>query len=117
MASTPVIRYYDHSRLVNEVQLRVRDLRRATEGQDSTRQKPKDAAPGESRQIPGLKQGGTRPDSPQQSGSPVPQPALNHSNDFLQTSLTLQGTARAFRRLQNGTTGTAIEKRSTPWTA
>jgi hypothetical protein len=117
MASTPVIRYYDHSRLVNEVQLRVRDLRRATEGQDGTRQKPKDAAPGESRQTPGLKQGGTRPDSPQQSGSPVPQPALNHSNDFLQTSLTFQGTARASRRLLNGTTGTAIEKRSTLWTA
>jgi hypothetical protein len=117
MASTPVILYYDHSRLVNEVQLRVRDLRRATEGQDGTRQKPKDAAPGESRQTPGLKQGGTRPDSPQQSGSPVPQPALNHSNDFLQTSLTFQGTARASRRLLNGTTGTAIEKRSTLWTA
>jgi hypothetical protein len=117
MASTPVIRYYDHSRLVNEVQLRVRDLRRATEDQDGTRQKPKDAAPGESRQTPGLKQGGTRPDSPQQSGSPVPQPALNHSNDFLQTSLTFQGTARASRRLLNGTTGTAIEKRSTLWTA
>lgn len=117
MASTPVIRYYDHSRLVNEVQLKVRDLRRAAEDQDSTPQRPKEAAPGESRQTPSLKQGGARPDSPQQSSSPESQPALNHSNDFLQTSLTLQGTARAFRQLQNSNTGTATLKRSTPWTA
>ena len=31
MASTPIIRYYDHSRLVYEVESRVRELRRATE--------------------------------------------------------------------------------------
>ena len=30
MASTPIIRYYDHLRLVYEVQTRMRELRRTT---------------------------------------------------------------------------------------
>ncbi len=118
MASTPVIRYYDHSRLVYEVQSGMRELRRATE--DSNRQKPNHAAPGESRQIqgsPGRTDGGTREDSRQQSVNPLPGPAINDSNDLLEASLTVQGTARALRRLQNGTTGTAVLKRSTVWTA
>jgi hypothetical protein len=117
MASTPVIRYYDHSRFVYEVQSGMRELRRATEGDDSNRQKPNNAAPGESRQIhssPGRMDGGTCEDSRQQPGK---QPALNDSNDFLEASLTFQGTARALRRLQNDTTGTALWKRSTVWTA
>jgi len=33
MASTPIIRYYDHSRLVYEVQTRMRELRRTTQGE------------------------------------------------------------------------------------
>ena len=32
VASTPIIRYYDHMRLVYEVQTRMRELRRTTEG-------------------------------------------------------------------------------------
>ena len=117
MASTPVIRYYDHSRFVYEVESGMRELRRATEGEGSNRQKHNDAAPGESRQIqgrPGRMGGGTPVDSRQQSGN---RPALNNSNDFLEASLTFQGTSRALRRLQNGTTGTAVWKRSTVWTA
>src|SRR5579863_5182780 len=33
MASTPIVRYYDHLRLVYEVQARVRELRRTNQGQ------------------------------------------------------------------------------------
>src|ERR1035441_1574750 len=48
MASTPIIRYYDHLRFVYEVQSRMRELRRTSEGQgqgDENQQKPKNAAP------------------------------------------------------------------------
>src|SRR5208337_2893894 len=43
MASTPVIRYYDHSRLVYEVESKMRELRRATE--NSNRPKPSQVSP------------------------------------------------------------------------
>lgn len=129
MASTPIIRYYDHLRFVYEVESRMRELRRVTQGEgqgedNDNRQKPKDtqpALPGESKQTPGQgpgqaparKDGGSRVEPPQQSVSPAP----SIFNDFLEASLTSQGTSRAFRRLQNGTTGTAPEERSTRWTA
>ncbi len=112
MASTPVIRYYDHSRLVYEVESRVRELRRATE--DNNQQKPSQVSPGESKRTPARIHGGTLENSPQQSGN---QPAMNHSHEFLQTSLRYQGTGLAFRRLQKNTTGTEATKRSTVWTA
>jgi hypothetical protein len=112
MASTPVIRYYDHSRFVHEVESKVRELRRATE--DSNQQKPSQVSPGESKQTPSRIHGGTPENSPQQSGN---QPTLNNSNEFLETSLKFQGTAPAFRRLQKNTTGTEPTKRSTVWTA
>jgi hypothetical protein len=87
MASTPIIRYYDHLRLVYEVQSRMRELRRnsqTTEGQQQNNTQP--ATPGESKQIP-HKDGGSRVDPPQQSGVP----ATNDSLDYLETSLTLNG--------------------------
>jgi hypothetical protein len=118
MASTPIIRYYDHLRLVYEVESKMRELRRDAQGSGeggNGQQKQKDAAPGESKQgpgqVPGHKDGGSRVDPPQQSGNPI-----NVSTDFLEASLTTHGTTRAFRRLQVGTTGTALEG-STVWTA
>ncbi len=123
MASTPIIRYYDHLRLVYEVESKMRELRRGAQGEGEggdTQQKQKDsspAQPGESKQAPGQapghKDGGSRVDPPQQSGNP----ALNDSTDFLEASLTFHGTTRAFRRLQDGTTGTALMEGSTVWTA
>jgi hypothetical protein len=98
MASTPVIRYYDHSRLVYEVESKVRELRRATE--DSNQQKPSQLSPGESKQTPARTNGATREDSQQQSGN---QPAMIDSNEYLQSSLKIQATAPAFRRLQKNT--------------
>ncbi|MGA2673708.1 MAG: zf-HC2 domain-containing protein [Terracidiphilus sp.] len=123
MASTPIVRYYDHLRFVYEVESRMRELRRTTQGEgkdNENQQKPKDAAPaapGESKQgpgqTPGHKDGGTRVDPPQQSVNP----ATNDSNDLLETSLTFTGPAYAFRRLQSTTTGIALRERSTVWTA
>jgi len=120
MASTPIVRYYDHLRFVYEVESRMRELRRSTEGEgqggvDDNRQQndAQPAAPGESKQSPAKKDGGSRMDPPQQSVSP----ALNEPNDLLEASLTSYGSARAFRRLQNSTTDLATWERSTIWTA
>ena len=79
MASTPIIRYYDHLRFVYEVESRMRELRNSTQndgqgGQSDNQQQQKQAppaAPGESKQAPGRKDGGSRVDPPQQSGSPA----------------------------------------------
>jgi hypothetical protein len=82
MASTPIIRYYDHLRLVYEVQSRFRELRR-----DSGAGQQQKAAPqgsGESHQNPNHKDGGSRVDPPQQSVTP----ALNDV-DYLESSLSL----------------------------
>jgi hypothetical protein len=116
MASTPIIRYYDHLRFVYEVESRMRELRRATQGEgqggnNQNQQKPKDtqpAAPGESKQNPGHKDGGSRMDPPQQSVNP----AGNDSIDFLEASLTFQA-----RPPHSGGSAKALRERSTVWTA
>jgi hypothetical protein len=111
MASTPIIRYYDHLRLVYEVQSTVRELRQKTQGEgqsDDNRQKQKDQTPGESKQAPGHKDGGSRVDPPQQSVGPT----LNEFNDFLETSLTFQE-----RPAHSGGSARGIRERSTVWTA
>src|ERR1700677_3627300 len=73
MASTPVIRYYDHLRFIYEVESRMREMRRTSESDsNSSQQRPKEAAPGESKQNPVHKDGGSRMDPPQQSVSPGP---------------------------------------------
>jgi hypothetical protein len=113
MASTPIIRYYDHLRFVYEVESRMRELRRATQGEgqgidNDNQQKPKDAAPGESKQAPSRKDGGSHGDSPQQSVSP----AINDSNDIFETSLTFQ-----HRPALSGGSATALRERSAVWTA
>ncbi len=89
MASTPIIRYYDHLRFVYEVESRMRELRRTTQGEGNSNQQPKNAqpaSPGESKKDPSHKDGGSRVDPPQQSGTP----ALRDSLDYLETSVTLQ---------------------------
>jgi len=109
MASTPIIRYYDHLRLVYEVQSRMRELRRTTEGEGQpSQEKPKDASPGESKQTPGRKDGGSRVDPPQQSVSP----AMNDSTDFLEASLTYRE-----RPAHSGGSARSLRERSTVWTA
>ncbi len=110
-ASTPIIRYYDHLRLVYEVEARMKELRRNAQENQQQRQQTQ-PVPGESRQNPNRKDGGSRVDPPQQSGTP----ALRDS-DFLETSVTLHDRelkpatervwprrpVRAFRRLSAST--------------
>ena len=83
MASTPIIRYYDHLRLVYEVEARMKEMRRNSQLQQQERQ-AHPAMPGESKQNPNRKDGGSRVDPPQQSGAP----SLRDS-DYLETSVTL----------------------------
>jgi hypothetical protein len=125
MASTPIIRYYDHSRLVHEVQMRMRELRPATLGEgEENRQKPQESAPGESKQAP-ARETGAPMGSPQQSARPAVAPTINDS-EFLQSSLTLQdqsftpATNESRRRTEPAhSDGSAkeITERSTVWTA
>ncbi|HWG19067.1 MAG TPA: zf-HC2 domain-containing protein [Terracidiphilus sp.] len=103
MASTPLIRYYDHLRLVYEVQSRVRELRRTSESENEQQKTPPS---GESKQNPNHKDGGSRVDPPQQSGTP----ALSDS-DLLESSLSLHD-----QPAHSG--GSAkTERRSTVWIA
>lgn len=123
MASTPIIRYYDHLRFVYEVESRMRELRRTeTEGQDSNQQRPRQAAPGESRQSPGHKDGGSRVDPPQQSVTPTFNDVNDlDSSDLMESSLTfpvLSGDAaeQAGPALSGGSVWD-VRERSTTWTA
>ena len=116
MASTPIIRYYDHMRLVYEVQTRMRELRRTTEdgvqGEgEENRRKQQNYAPGESQQAPRHKEGGTRVDPPQQSVSPSVAPPLNDS-DFFEASTTFQD-----QPAHSGGSRKEERERSTIWTA
>ncbi len=120
MASTPIIRYYDHLRFVYEVESRMRELRRTTE--DSNQQAPKQPAPGESKQNPVRKDGGSRVDPPQQSVSPQLTDTLTDTPDLLESSLTfpvLPGTSLARQEGPAHSGGSVLEvrERSTTWTA
>jgi hypothetical protein len=123
MASTPIIRYYDHLRFVYEVQSRMRELRSTTQsesqGGDSdnspSQQQP---APGESKQAPApRKDGGSRVDPPQQSGSPTQSPAQIDSSDFIEASLTSHSLTSRSRSAHSGGSAIALRERSTKWTA
>ncbi|MDR3774040.1 MAG: zf-HC2 domain-containing protein [Terracidiphilus sp.] len=115
MASTPIIRYYDHLRFVYEVESRMRELRRNSE--DSNQQQPRQAAPGESKQNPGRKDGGSRVDPPQQSVTPT----FNDVNDLSETSLTfpalMKDSASQARSAHSGGSAMEVRERSTSWTA
>ncbi len=116
MASTPIIRYYDHSRLIYEVQTRMRELRRSTqsegEGQSNDiEQKPQDPSPSQSRQTPEPKDGGSRADPLQQPAYPAVEPDLNDS-DYLETLIRFP-----HRPALSGGSHEEIRERSTVWTA
>jgi len=112
MASTPIIRYYDHMRLVYEVQSTMRELRKSGEGEgqgegEENRKKLQEQTPGESQQNPGHKEGGSRVDPPQQSISP-----MLYDSDYLESSLTFQQESA-----HSGGSRTEMRERSTIWTA
>jgi hypothetical protein len=92
MASTPIIRYYDHSRLVYEVETKMREMRRTGLGKgqsEENRPKPQDSAPGERREAPEGKQVGLPANSAQPPAQPAASPDFSNSG-FMETSLTFQ---------------------------
>ena len=114
MASTPIIRYYDHLRFVYEVESRMRELRRTTESEGGSegQQRQKDNTPGESRQAPN-KDGGSRIEPPLQSVSP----ANIDSNELMETSLTFHSPVYPARHTPSGSSDKEVRERSTIWTA
>jgi len=101
-ASTPIIRYYDHLRVVYEVESGMKELRRATQGTgESGEQKTTPVAPGESKKG---REG--RPDPLHQPASPAP----SNSIEYLESSL-------HNRPAHSGGSATAAQERSTVWTA
>jgi hypothetical protein len=114
MASTPIIRYYDHLRFVYEVESRMRELRRSTEGESGSgeQQRQKENTPGESKQNPS-KDGGSRIEPPLQSVNP----ANDDSNDLMETSLTFHSPAYPARHTPPGSSDKEVWERSTRWTA
>jgi hypothetical protein len=134
MASTPFIRYYDNSRLAYEVQTRMRELRRTTQGigggqGEENQPSPQNSTPGESKQSPGHRDGSQRTDYLPQAENlaigPAAQPTFNDSG-FWGASLTIQQRsttpAAKTRRRRPGPALSSgshedIQKRSTVWTA
>src|SRR6202453_2166281 len=118
MASTPIIRYYDHLRFVYEVESRMREMRRTTESNDTTPQVPKQSAPGESKQNPARKDGGSRVDPPQQSVSPNMNDLIDPLEAFLTfpvlPGINLEGQEGP---AQSGGSASEVRERSTKWTA
>ena len=107
VASTPIIRYYDHSRLVNEVQTTVRELRRTTQSIDEEqRRKPLELAPGESRQTPVQKNAGPQVEPQQQSVTTLGDTLV------MEASLTIQNSSA-----HSGDSRKVARERSTVWTA
>jgi hypothetical protein len=136
-ASVPVIRYYDNLRFVYEVESRMQEMRHSDDdNQDNSGSPRNNAAPkgaGQSQRTPGLHDGGSflRP-QPQQSGQLPATPAPPAHNRFVEASLTnhqssfwstigsnfgLATPARAFRRLQIGSSQVGTRERSTGWIA
>jgi len=114
IASTPIIRYYDHLRFVYEVESRVREFRRSTQGDNDNRPNSpsRPAGQGESQQNPNGKGGGSRVDPPQQSGNPD----QSNSTDIFENSLALQNRPAQSPDL-SGDFAAEIRERSTLWTA
>ncbi len=131
VASVPIIRYYDHLRFVYEVESKMRELRNnATQGEETPSEQTQPSqpvAPGESIQVPGRKDGGSRMDPPQQSV----EHALPGSGEMIEARYELNprsvassikyevetNTISGFQYAHSGGSANAIEGRSTRWIA
>ncbi len=97
-ASTPIVRYYDHLRLVYEVQTRMKELRESTQTPGRNQQQtPSGGGSGESERTPSHRDGGShlnpkaddpRANPPEQSARPA-----QRDEDFLETSVEVKGRA------------------------
>jgi hypothetical protein len=124
-ASTPIIRYYDHSRLIYEVQATMRELRRTTEvggegRNEENRPGPQALTPGESKEASLRKELGKPLQSLDKSAfgpafglafEPSAEPTRNDS-DFYETSVRFHG-----QTALSGGSRKEARGRSTVWTA
>ena len=104
---------------------RMRELRRATPGREhrnSSRKTTQPAAPGESKQNPPHKDGGSRVDPPQQSGVPADNDShritlenLSHTSWTATRPLPSDGPVAGLRA--SGGSDSNVRERSTVWTA
>jgi hypothetical protein len=116
MASVPIVRYYDHLRVVYEVESRVRQLRGEAAGQGNGEpQKTQPLTPGETQQNPGKKpghnDGGLRVDPQQEPDNPAMEPA-GLSGELLEASLSFDQ-----RSVQSGGSAVQAWERSRVWIA
>lgn len=121
MASVPIVRYYDHLRLVYEVESTVRELRNQGEGngkpgQNQQQNQGQPANPGETKRNPGKGpghgDGGFGTDPQQTPENPAMAPAATGDNDFVETSFHLQG-----KQMQSVRSEKRARERSRVWIA
>jgi hypothetical protein len=119
MASVPIVRYYDHLRFVYEVESTMRQLRGApTQGEGQGGSPDGQQPPGESQQTPRQtphKDGGSRVDPPQQSGTPATEPAAD--GEYLETSLQFDRPDFEGQPTRFLSSALAGRERSTTWIA
>jgi len=118
MASTPIVRYYDHLRLVYEVQSTMRQLQRDAQGGEDVNgneEKPKDGAPGESKTNPGHKSSSI--DSMPQMADARMSLRSSSSADLMTISFEVGRQTGTYRGLHLYGTGTEGQERSKVWTA
>ncbi|MGC9157480.1 MAG: anti-sigma factor family protein [Terracidiphilus sp.] len=128
MASTPIIRYYDHLRLVYEMQTTMRDLRRGAESRNrdgENRRNSSTPASHESGRGPKHKVGGSRVHSRQPAILPANSPAPGPS-DFFEALLKFGNRSstsaaevcpRGPESAHSGGSQKELQERSTAWTA
>jgi hypothetical protein len=108
-ASTPIIRFYEHSRLAYELQSRVREIRRGGQGEsgdrEQLRQQSSPSGSGVTKRDADKKDGGPETDAPQQSVNPADNNSLVTSLTYLERPAQPSGSAPAKR------------ERSTVWIA
>ncbi|HUB53459.1 MAG TPA: zf-HC2 domain-containing protein [Terracidiphilus sp.] len=138
VASVPIIRYYDHLRFVYEVESKMRQLRgnviesQGNNGEQNQQPSQQPVTPGESKQVPGHKDGGSRLDVPQQD---PPQQSVRRtlpdSGEMIETRFELNTPSRTsnikfgvetntFSGIQKarahlGGSTNAVDERSTRW--
>lgn len=118
-ASTPIIRYYDHLRVVYEVESRMRELRRGNESTEEPKQQAPQQAPGQTRKNPPTKDGSSN-QVPEQMAGPQSRPAKKLpaqplglvDSEFMNADL-----QHGERPAHSGGSEMEVCERSTKWTA
>jgi anti-sigma factor RsiW len=121
MASTPIVRYYDNSRLVYEVQAKVRELRQGQEQEEENRRRLQEPVPGESKQSPQRRNHIPWTASPQQTTNLAMGAAANGAG-LRETALIVQqqsapSAIKTCGAMHSGGSMQENQERNTEWTA